>query len=83
MATRRSERTSPSSAGGNNTENGEILIGKDIKRAKKMTLKYLHQTLDHESGMLQVNVCVVCDCFILGTQNVKWLDKIQLKVHDD
>ena len=45
-------------------------------------MKYLHRILDAETGMHQSHVCVVCDCFILGTEKLKRLNKLQLRAHE-
>ena len=72
---RRSKRTTPSRPAVDSAEEGGILSENSIKKSKETALKYLHRTLDPETGMHQSNVCVVCDCFILGTQKVKRLNK--------
>ena len=76
-------RMTPSSPAVDKSRNGETLTDNDIKKAKKVALKHLHRTLDPESGMHQTHVCVICDCYILGTQNLKMLDKKQFKVHKE
>ena len=79
---RRSKRATPSSPAVDSAEDRNILSENTIKKCKRTALKYLHRTLDAETGMHQSHVCVVCDCFILGTEKLKRLNKIQLKVHE-
>ena len=64
-------------------EDRDILSDRDIKKSKETALKYLHRTLDPETGKHQAHVCVVCDCFILGTQQLKRLNTKQLKAHEN
>ena len=78
---RRSKRTTPSRPAVDSAEEGGILSKNSIKKSKKTALKYLHRTVDPETGMHQSHVCVVYGCFILGTQKLKRLNKNQLKVH--
>ena len=80
---RRSKRATPSSPAVDSAKDRNILSENTIKKCKKTALKYLHRTLDAETGMHQSHVCVVCDCFILGTQKSKRLNKNQLKVHEN
>ena len=80
---RRSKRTTPSRPAVDSAEDRGILSENSIKKSKKTALKYLHRTFDPETGMHQSHVCVVCDCFILGTQKLKRLNKNQLKVHEN
>ena len=79
---RRSKRATPSSPAVDSAEDRNILSENTIKKCKTKALKYLHRTLDTETGMHHSHVCVVCDCFILGTEKLKRLNKLQLRAHE-
>ena len=59
----------------------ELLSDETISKAKAEALEYLHQTYNKATNLYQANVCIVCDCFILGTEPVKRLKKGRLNDH--
>ena len=65
----------------NNVEDKRLLHVETIDKAKAKALKILHQTHIPTTNLHQANVCVVCDCFIIGTEPVKRLSLVQLKHH--
>lgn len=65
----------------NNVEDKRLLHVETIDKAKAKALKILHQTHIQTTNLHQANVCVVCDCFIIGTEPVKRLSLVQLKHH--
>jgi len=68
----------------NNRMKKNILLSQeDIDDAKKAALKFIHRSQIHGSDLHQAPVCVVCDCYILGVEELKHLNKKQLKVHED
>jgi hypothetical protein len=55
-----------------------------IDECKMEALKILHRTiLADKEGWHKYPVCVICDCFIIGTEEVKFLNRNQLVVHED
>ncbi len=65
----------------------ELLTQETIEKAKKEALKYLHRNrVSHPNDgtsppVYAAHVCVICDCFIIGTEEIKKLTKEQIKVH--
>ena len=65
----------------------ELLTQDTIEKAKKEALKYLHRNcvVHDDDGSsppaYAAHVCVICDCFIIGTEELKKLTKEQIKVH--
>ena len=53
----------------------QLLSDSAIRNAKKKGLKYLHRTRIENSrsrsDMHQAHVCIICDCFIIGTEPLK------------
>ncbi len=57
---------------------------KTIDECKLEALKILHRTiLADKEGWHKYPVCVICDCFIIGIEEVKSLNRKQLLVHED
>ena len=55
-----------------------------IDECKMEALKILHRTiLADKNGWHKYPVCVICDCFIIGTEEVKTINRKQLVVHED
>ena len=53
-------------------------INKSVKQAKK----YLHRTKREDDGSEhKVNVCIVCDCFIIRTESIRYLCANAIKRH--
>ena len=65
-----------------NDEEDELLSDETIAKARADALKYLHQTHIKQTNLHQANVCVVCDCYIIGTEPVKRLNKKRLRNHN-
>ena len=65
--------------------NSGIQPDDDTIRDRKMeALKILHRTMiADKEGWHKYPVCVICDCFIIGTEEVKILSRQQLLVHED
>ena len=61
----------------------ELLSDETISKATAAALKYLHQTHIKGTNLHQANVCVVCDCFIIGTEPVRRLNKNRLTPHNE
>jgi len=61
----------------------ELLSDETIRKATAEALKYLHQTHINGTNLHQANVCLVCDCFIIGTEPVKRLNKKRLSLHKE
>ena len=61
----------------------ELLSDETIRKATAEALKYLHQTYINGTNLHQANVCLVCDCFIIGTEPVKRLNKKRLSLHKE
>ena len=61
----------------------DILTNIAIQRARAAVLEYLHRTQveDNDDSVHQAHVCVVCDCFILGTEILIRITKQQLQEH--
>ncbi len=64
----------------------ELLTDKIIEKAKREALKFLHRNrvIDSDSTSSPVyaaHVCVICDNFIIGTEELKKLTKKEIKVH--
>ena len=54
-------------------------INKSVKQAKK----YLHRTKHEDDGSEhKANVCIVCDCFIIGTESIRYLRTNAIKKHN-
>ena len=81
MATHRAMNKSTTDNITNNVEDKRLLHVETIDKAKAKALKILHQTHIPTTNLHQANVCVVCDCFIIGTEPVKRLSLVQLKHH--
>ncbi|KAL7524887.1 hypothetical protein ACHAXR_002212, partial [Thalassiosira sp. AJA248-18] len=65
------------------TKEDELLSDETVAKAKAEALKYLHRTQVGDTNRHQAHVCVVCDCYIIGTETVKRLNQKQLKVHEE
>ena len=65
------------------TKEDELLSDETIAKSKAEALKYLHRTQVGHTNWHQAHVCVICDCFIIGTETVKRLKGKQLKVHEE
>ena len=72
----------------NSTETSNIDIVNDllddmsIKNASDEALQYLHRTRVYDSKDKHLAiVCIVCDCFILGTETIKNITDYQLEQH--
>ena len=65
-------------------DDDDILSDAHIQRARAEALKYLHRTQveDTCAGVHQAHVCVVCDCLILGTEELKRLQAHKLRAHN-
>ena len=61
----------------------ELLSDKTILKATAEVLKYLHQTHIKGTNLHKANVCVVCDCYIIGTEPVRRLNKKRLSLHNE
>ena len=56
----------------------EEAINKSVKKAKK----YLHRTKKEDDGAEHTaNVCIVCDCFIIGIESIRYLHANAIKKH--
>ena len=54
----------------------------DIKKAVKRAKRVLHRTKDQDDPTKhRANVCIVCDCFISGTEPIRTMSKSELKAH--
>lgn len=55
---------------------------KQIKNCMKNASDYLHRTKNISNSTLhKLPVCVVCECFIIGTEPIHYLTKKDLKMH--
>ena len=63
----------------------DILTNIAIQRARAAALEYLHRTQveGNDDSVHQAHVCVVCDCFILGTEILTRITKQQLQEHKE
>ena len=53
-----------------------------ISRSKKKALKFLHRTKDLKNPHKhRAIVCIICDCFIIGTEAIHKLTKGQISLH--
>ena len=53
-----------------------------IEHAEKKAKQALHRTQDENDGsMHKTHVCVICDCFILGTDSIRYLRGNDIKQH--
>ena len=59
----------------------ELLSDEDINKAKMEALKYLHRTQIEDTDLHKAHVCVICDMFILGVEDVKWLSSEKIEQH--
>lgn len=63
-------------------EDNELLSDEAISKSTAEALKYLHQSHIKGTNLHQANVCVVCDCYIIGTEPVMRLNDKRLKPHN-
>ena len=51
----------------------------------KNALKYLHRTKveepDGRGFKHRAHVCIICDCFIIGTEPLKWMTRPDIRAH--
>ena len=67
----------------NDDDDEELLSDETILKATAEALKYLHRTHIKGTNLHQAHVCVVCDCYIIGTEPVRRLNKKRLKFHNE
>ena len=60
-----------------------ILEDSVIQERQMDALKILHRTLLEGGDMHQYPICVVCDCFIIGTEKIMNLNRKQLLEHEN
>ena len=60
----------------------ELRSDETISKATAKALKLLHQTQIRNTQLNQANICVVCDCCIIGTEPVKRLNQKLLRHHN-
>ena len=59
----------------------ELLSDESINKAKQEALKQLHRTQIRDTDEHIAYVCVICDCFILGTEPLKYLTDLRIEDH--
>ena len=60
-----------------------ILEESVVQERQMEALKILHRTLVEGGDMHQYPICVVCDCFIIGTEKIMNLNRKQLLEHEN
>jgi len=60
----------------------EIPMKESIEKATKQAKKYLHRTKVDTRGLVhKAVVCIICDCFIMGTDSIRYLLPSVIKEH--
>lgn len=76
---RRRSHQVPTTSTDNATD--ELLSDESINKAKQEALKQLHRTQIRDTDEHIAYVCVICDCFILGTEPLKYLTDQRIEEH--
>ena len=61
--------------------NNELLSDDAINKAKNEALKLLHRTQVQDTDEHIAHVCVICDCFILATEPLKYVTDDRIEHH--
>ena len=62
-------------------EQDDLLQDESIAKAKKEALEYLHRTQVGSTDKHIAHVCVICDCFIIGTEPLKYITDNRIEEH--
>jgi len=57
-------------------------LNESIAKAVKQAKRYLYRTQVSDDGLsCKTHVCIICDCFILGTDSIRYLCAAVIKLH--
>jgi hypothetical protein len=85
LSRKRSHQSDGERSSSQTTDSSDVLLDDEsIRKASNDALEQLHKTIMYGgTGQHLANVCVICDCFIIGTEVVKSITDYQLQQHKE